>query len=91
MSRALDEADLIEPQRLAACVLDDIAVDKRKPGAQRQRLAATDALAALEYEAHLVMVAAENVRHGVHLTDGDRERLFEAWRRVHALLKEVRS
>ena len=87
---AVDEADLIEPDRLAASVLDDVINERRKPVAQRRRLAPIEALTALEYEAHFVMVAAENLSHGIDLHDGDRKRLAEAWRRVNTLLKEVR-
>ncbi len=89
MSHRLTEVD---PERRAACALDDIAVASRewKRNNRRPRaLTARDALIALQFEALLVGVAAGNLAHGVELSDDDRERLQLAAGRIGVIADEV--
>lgn len=57
----------------------------RRPAA----LTAREALAALQFEALLVWVAASNLRTGVELSDEDYERLSAAMCRIESIADEV--
>ena len=83
------DADLIEPQRLAECVVDRIKVDRRKRDYAGRALSAREALLALAFEAQLVAVCAENQAQGVALTDADRARLLVAWARITTIVSEA--
>ncbi len=82
MSRAIDEADLIEPQRLAECVIDDLINAARRPRDQRPRLTVREMRAAIEFETQLVCVAASNVAQGLPLTQDDVDRIWLARERI---------
>ena len=84
--------DDVEPDRRASVVLDvirraetDHAARNRRPAA----LSAREALAALQFEAVLIWVAAGNLRNGVTLGDDDFRRLTIATARVEAIAREV--
>lgn len=83
------DADLIEPQRLAECVIDRIKVDRRKRDYAGRPLSAREALLALTFEAQLVALCAENQAQGVALTDADRARLLVAWARITTIVSEA--
>ena len=83
------DADLIEPQRLAGCVLDQARIERRRPGGTGHRLTSREALQAARFEVQLAAVAAENLAQGFTLTDGDRARLLVAWARLEALAVEA--
>ena len=83
------DADLIEPKRLAGCVIDQLIIRQRRPAEQRWRLSAREALHALRYEAWFVAVAAENLAHGLALSDDDRARLLIASGHVEVILAFV--
>ena len=88
---SLDLQD-IDADRRAAVALDAITVARRQwERAQRRpaALTAREALAALQFEALLVRVAAANVRNGVELTDQDLERLTTACRWIDIICDEV--
>ena len=91
----LDEidADLIEPQRLAGSVLDELRAERlRPPRADRQRgISMRDAVSALRFEFTFVAVAAGNMAAGVALSDDDRVRLLIAHARIEAMLDETGS
>ena len=89
MSANLHEVDA---ERRATVALDVITTassrwkrDHRRPGA----LTAREALAALQFEALLIWMAAANIRNGVELTDDDFDRLTIAIRRLDAIGAEV--
>lgn len=85
------DADLIEPQRLADCVLDELRAERRRPPRDdRQRgISLRDAVTALRFEFTLVAVAAGNIAAGVALSDDDRARLMIAGLRIEAVLDEA--
>lgn len=84
------DADLIEPQRLAECVIDALRIERRKPPTDKPRgISARDALKAIHFEAQLVATAALSVAEGVPLTDADKTRLMVAWARIDTLTTEV--
>ena len=95
----LDEidADLIEPQRLAECVIDSLKIERRlsasHQGGRRRRhgISHREALQALQFEAQLVAVAASNLANGVELSEGDRARLLIAWGRIDIIVSEATS
>lgn len=72
------DADLIEPQRLAACVIDELTIERRQSAERRHGITAREALHALRYEAWFVAVAAENMAYGLPLSHDDRARLLIA-------------
>lgn len=77
------DADLIEPQRLAECVIDQIKIERRKSGdAAGRPLSAREGLIALHFEAHFVAVAAQNMAQGMALEADDLARLMVAWARI---------
>lgn len=83
------DADLIEPQRLAGCVLDQARIERRRPESNGRPLTSREALQAARFEVQLAAVAAENLAQGFTLTDGDRARLLVAWARLEALAVEA--
>lgn len=84
------DADLIEPQRLAQCVVDQLRLERRGPRRTDSRgLSAREALQALAYEAHLVAVCAENQALGMPLTNDDRARLLVSWGLIDTIYTEV--
>lgn len=88
---SLDLQD-IDADRRAAVALDAITVARRQWEREQRRpaaLTAREALAALQFEALLVRVAAANVRNGVELTDQDLERLTTACRWIDIICDEV--
>lgn len=89
MSWAVDEADLIEPHRMAPSMLDDIRNQRRKPVAQRRRPTPIEALRALQYESCVILVAAQNLAQGIELREADLDRLAEAARRIRVIQEEV--
>ena len=85
------DADLIEPQRLAASVRDELLVDRGRPPARRfgNGITAREALQALWFEANVVAVSAENLATGKVLTDADRVRLWVAYGNIYAIVQEA--
>ncbi len=83
------DADLIEPQRLAGSVLDQARIERKMPGSNGRPLSSREALQAARFEVRLAAVAAENLAHGIALTDHDRARLLVAWARLEALAAEA--
>lgn len=84
------DCDLIEPQRLAACVIDQLRIERRR--AQRNEppgLTSREALKALAFEAFFVAVCAENQAKGMQLSSDDRARLLVAWARIDVISNEV--
>lgn len=82
------DADLIEPQRLAECVIDQLKIERRKsPADTRHGLSAREALIALQFEAQLIAVAAHSLSQGFTLSAHDLARLLVAWARVEAILE----
>jgi len=68
----LDMSDLFPPRTLSG----------REPKRTPRLLTASQALELLDFEAHLVVIAAANVAHGVVLTQTDRERISQAASRI---------
>lgn len=84
------DADLIEPGRLAASVVDALLIERRRPPKSGPvGISAREALIALHCEAQIVVVAAQNVSQGVCLGDDDRARLMVAWARIEAVIEGV--
>ena len=83
------DADMIEPQRLAGSVLDQARIERRGHGGTERPLSAREALQAARFEMQLAALAAENLAHGVPLTDDDRARLLLASGRLQALAAEA--
>ena len=84
------DADLIEPHRLAGCVIDELRAERRRPPRNVQcGITAREALTALRFEVVLVAIAAQNIANGVAFNDDDRARLMVAWARIEAILDEV--
>lgn len=82
------DADLIEPERLAACVVDQLKIEHRKPASDQTRgISAREALIALRFEVQLVAVAALNVTQGLVLSAQDLARVLVAWARIEAILE----
>jgi hypothetical protein len=82
----------IDVDRRAAAVLDDIDAASREWHRRNHRpraLSARDALLALQFEALVVAVAANNVRQGVALTDADHDRLLLASERISVIVDEA--
>ena len=81
MTWAVDEADLIAPQRLAQSVMDDLLIEERRPARkdrERRRLTVRELRIAIEHEVRLVVVAAENAAGGRVLSNADIDRLWLA-------------
>jgi hypothetical protein len=76
------DADLIDNNRLAECVIDQLRVERRKPTEQRRGITTREALVALEFEALYVLTCAENLRLGMTLGGEDYVRLRVACRRI---------
>lgn len=84
------DADLIEPQRLAGSVVDQLQIERRRPPKDGQRgLTAREALQVLAFEVQLVALCAENLAHGLTLTPDDRARLLVAWARCSEIISGV--
>lgn len=83
------DADLIEPQRVAQCVIDELTIARRRSGHSGRGLSAREGLQALDFEARLVAVAAQNVAHGMALQADDLSRLMLAWARITTIAKEA--
>jgi len=88
---ALDLQD-VPTQRRASVALDAIVTARSTHARQHRRpaaLTAREALAALQFEALFVAVAAGNVRNGVVLEDEDFNRLALAIRTIDTITGEV--
>ena len=83
------DADLIEPQRLAECVIDQLKIDERKTPRTGPRITAREALRALWFEAQVIVVGAHNVANGLTLSDEDLDRVATAWSRIDFICREV--
>lgn len=84
------DADLIEPQRLAESVIDQLTIERRKPPTDKPRgISAREALIALRFEAQVVALAAHNIAAGICLTEDDKARLMLAWGRIEVITTEV--
>lgn len=84
------DADLIEPQRLAQSVVDQLRLEQRRPRRDGARgITAREALQALAFEAQLVALCAENQAQGIVLTDADRARLLVSWGLIETIYGEV--
>lgn len=84
------DGDLIEPERLAGSVIDHLR-SKRKSGAEGHLISPYEALKSLAFEAQLIMVAGQNIDHGIKLTAEDRSRIQIAWKRIDIIVKEAVS
>lgn len=82
MSRAVDEVDLIEPDRLAEAVIDDVIAEAQRPPDKRRRMTIREMRTAIEVELQLVCVAASNIAAGIALTPEDIHRVWAAKERV---------
>ena len=83
------DADLIEPQRLAGCVIDRVMIDRRKRDYTGRTLTAREALQAVRFEAQFVAVAAQNLAQGIALEADDLNRLLVAWARIDTIATEA--
>ena len=83
------DAGLIEPQRLAGSVIDEVVIQRRRRDCNGRALTAREALQALAFEAMLVSVAAQNLALGMALEDADLTRLLLAWSRIETLAAEA--
>jgi hypothetical protein len=82
----------VDPERRAAVALDEVAAARQQWQRANRRprsMSARDALAALQFEALLVAVAAGNLASGVELSEQDRERLAPAYRRIDEIASEA--
>jgi len=82
MVSAIDDAELIEPDRLAEAVIDDIVSDQHRPMDRRRRLSIREMRTAIEFEILVVCVAASNVSQGVALSPEDIDRVWAAGERI---------
>ena len=89
-----------DPEQICSAIgleLGDLFPDRREAGGgagplkRRRMLAAVQALALLEFEALLVLVAARNLAGGHALTPVDLERLGVAAQRIQELAEETRA
>ena len=83
------DSDLIEPQRLAGAVVDQVVIRRRKRDYNGRALTAREALQAMVFEVMLVAVAAQNLAQGKTLEDVDLARLMVAWARIETLSTEA--
>lgn len=83
------DADLIEPQRLAACVIDQLKIEERKTPRTGPRITAREAIRALWFEVQITVVAIQNVANGQALSDEDLDRVATAWSRIDYICREV--
>jgi len=88
MTHAIDETDLIEPERLAECVIDDVISDARRPQSKRRRLTIREMRQAIGFELQLVCVAASNVAQGIELSAEDVHRVWAASERIQWIWDE---
>lgn len=91
MSNILKEidSDLIEPQRLAGAVVDQVVIRRRKRDYNGRSLTAREALQALVFESQFVAVAAQNLACGIALKNADLTRLMVAWSLIETLAVEA--
>lgn len=88
---ALDLSD-VGVGRRADVALDHITAARQQWQREHRRpraLSARDALLALQFEALLVLVAAENLAQGIALSDEDRERLALTVHRLNQIADEA--
>lgn len=96
MSWAIDEADVIEPERLAESAIDDLIAEDtsiregKKQPENRRRLTVAEKFAVIQFEAQVICVAASNIRQGIELTAEDVERCWVAKARIEYLLEADR-
>ena len=83
------DPDLIEPQRLAECVIDQLKVEERKTPRTGPRITAREALRALWFEVQVTVVAIQNVANGLELSTEDLDRVATAWTRIDRICREV--
>ena len=83
------DADLIEPQRLASSVIDEVMIQRRKRDYSGRALTAREALQALKFEALVVSLSAQNLAHGISLEPDDLIRLMVAWARIDTSAAEA--
>jgi hypothetical protein len=83
------DADLIEPQRLAGSVIDEVVIQRRKRDYNGRALTAREALQAVRFEAQFVAVAAQNLAQGIALEADDLNRLLVAWARIDTIATEA--
>lgn len=84
------DSDLIEPQRLAACVVDQLKIERHRPPRNGPRgISTREALLAIVFETQLVALCAENMAQGIQLSTDDRARLLVAWARIDFIYSEV--
>ena len=82
----------VDAERRAAVAMDAVVASRRQWQRDQRRpsaLTPREALAALQFEALLVAVAAANVRGGGVLTDEDFERLALSIRWIDSICAEV--
>lgn len=83
MSHAIEEADLIAPERLAECVIDSELIESHRPlDQQRRPLTYRERLQAIEHEIKIILIAGENVAAGFELSRADLDRVSVAVDRV---------
>ena len=83
------DADLIEPQRLAGSVIDEVVIQRRRRDYNGRALTAREGLQALTFETQLVAVVAQNLAQGITLEAGDLARLMVAWARIETIATEA--
>jgi hypothetical protein len=84
------DADLVEPQRLASSVIDQLRVEQRRPHRDDARgITTREALQVLVFEAQMVALCAENQARGIVLNDADRARLLVSWGLIETIYAEV--
>ena len=86
------DLDMVDNERRALAVLDDIETTSRQWRRSNRRpraLTAREALLALQFEALLVGVAAANIANGIALPEGDLERLLLACARISVIVDEA--
>ena len=90
MTLAGIDADLIAPQHLAECVIDQLKIERRKPPRNgRPGISAREALQAQWFEVHLIVVAIQNVANGMELSEVDLARVTTAWQRIDFINREA--
>ena len=83
------DAGLIEPQRLAGSVIDEVVIQRRRRDCNGRALTAREALQALAFEALVVSLSAQNLAQGIALEAGDQARLMVAWARIETIAAEA--
>ena len=83
------DADLIDAPRLASSVVDQVQIVRSKRGNTGRAISAREALQTIHFEAQIVMVAAQNMAHGLALETPDLTRLMVAWACIDFLIGEA--